>query len=330
MSWQIGSSLPGSHRAIEVMGDLILAPMDGYSNLPFRSLCREFGSAISYSEFINAIDVPGGHNFVNEKLVFWPVERPVAFQLFDNDPQRLLEAALKLQEYQPDFFDINLGCSDRSVSGRGAGAGLLRTPHLIAEIFQKLTAALDVPLTAKIRLGWDDASRNYLEVAHIIEDNGGALIAVHGRTRQQGYAGVADWDAITDVCRSVRIPVIGNGDVRCVADIERLKQYTGCQAVMIGRAAQGNPWIFARLDRHQVPLDQVHQTMLVHLERMLAFHGEWRGLQLFRKHASCYLNPYTLPKELRQQIMTTSSVDEFKLGLEHIFQVIVEGQSKNS
>jgi tRNA-dihydrouridine synthase len=173
-----------------------------------------------------------------------------------------------------------------------------------------------------MRLGWDDASRNYLEVAHIIEDNGGAMIAVHGRTRKQGYGGNADWDAIAAVCQAVQVPVIGNGDVRTVADIERLKSYTGCQAVMIGRAAVGNPWIFSRLDRSQVSLQQVHQTMLLQLERMLAFHGERRGLVTFRKHTSRYLSPYTLPEEQRKRLLTTESIEEFRTVLAQVFSFI--------
>ena len=164
--------------------------MDGFSDMPFRSVCRELGSAASYTEFVNAIDVVqrnrGVMQRVAKRVAFLPQERPVGFQLFDNDPDRLLEAALRLMERQPDFIDINLGCSDRSVSGRGAGAGLLRTPERIAEIMRKLTARLPVPVTAKMRLGWDEASRNYLEVAKIVQDNGGALLAVHARTRKQG------------------------------------------------------------------------------------------------------------------------------------------------
>jgi nifR3 family TIM-barrel protein len=318
-TWAFGNS---KGKGIQVEGDLILSPMDGYSDLPFRSLCRELGSAVSYTEFINTIDVMGGLNFVEEKLVFWSTERPVGFQLFDHDPHRLLEAALRVQEYAPDFIDINLGCSDKSVSGRGAGAGLLRTPHLIAQIFQALSAALEVPVTGKMRIGWDEQSRNYLEVAHIIEDNGGALIAVHGRTRQQAYGGMADWDAIAEVCQSVRVPVIGNGDVRTVEDIQRLKEYTGCQAVMIGRAAVGNPWIFQRLDRQEVPPAQVHQTMLLHLERMLSFHGQERGLLLFRKHTNRYLSPYTLTDELRKRLLTAESVEGYRADLEKVFGLV--------
>ena len=288
--------------------------MDGFSDLPFRSLCRELGSAASYTEFINAMDVVQRKRFVKQRVIrkvsFLPQERPVGFQLYDNDPQRLLEAARILLEHQPDFFDINLGCSDPDVSRRGAGAGLLRTPLLIAAIFSLLTHSLPVPVTGKMRLGWDDSSRNYLEVAKIVQDNGGALLAVHARTKKQGYGGQADWSAIAEICQAVTIPVIGNGDVRRAADIDRLKAATGCQAVMIGRAAVGNPWIFQRLDRADVPKEEVLRVMRRHLSLSLDFYGE-RGLVLFRKHASRYLSPYPLPPDLRQRLMTVSEADQF-------------------
>jgi tRNA-dihydrouridine synthase B len=302
---------------VPVYGDLILAPMDGYSDWPFRSLCRELGSAMSYTEFINAMDIIHGHPHVQAKLSYQPAERPVVFQLFDNDPDRLLQAARLLQERQPDIIDINLGCSARCVSYRGAGAGLLRTPAKITEIFQKLTQALSVPVTAKIRLGWDDTSRNYLEVARMLEDNGAALIAVHGRTKMQGYGGQADWDAIAEVRQAVSIPVIGNGDVRSVADIQRLKAHTGCSAVMIGRGAIGNPWIFSRLDRETVPPEVVRATLHHHFERMQAFHGPKWGLILFRKHAERYLGirkttlSRPISEALRHQMLTTLDTAEF-------------------
>jgi nifR3 family TIM-barrel protein len=288
--------------------------MDGFSDLPFRSVCRELGSAVSYTEFVNAIDVVQRNRKVKQRVAkrvaFLPLERPVGFQLFDNDADRLLEAALSLMEHQPDFIDINLGCSDRSVSGRGAGAGLLRTPERIAEIFCKLTGCLPVPVTAKMRLGWDEDSRNYLQVAKIVEDNGGALLAVHARTRKQGYGGQADWQAIGEICQAVSIPVIGNGDIRKASDIDRLKAATNSQAVMIGRAAIGNPWIFQRVERADVSKDEVLRVMRLHLQRALDFYGE-RGLVLFRKHASRYLSPYPWLGELRQRLMTIERADEF-------------------
>ncbi len=300
-------------RNIPVYGDLVLSPMDGFSDLPFRSICRELGSALSYTEFVNAMDVVQKHPplDLDRKLTFLPEERPVVFQLFDDDPDRLLQAALRLLPRRPDIIDINMGCSARSVSGRGAGAGLLRRPEKIAQIFQKLTGALDIPVTGKIRLGWDAESLNYRLVARIIEENGGALIAVHGRTRAQGYGGRADWDAIAEVKASVSIPVIGNGDVRSVADIERLKAYTGCQGVMIGRGAIGNPWIFSRLDREQVPPDSVRQVVLMHLDRMSNFYHPEYSLVLFRKHLAQYISPYPLDPDLRKRLMTATNKQEF-------------------
>jgi nifR3 family TIM-barrel protein len=304
--------------SIPIYGDAILSPMDGYSDPPFRSICRDLGSAMSYTEFINAIEIVQGHPYVHERLAFLPAERPVVFQVFDHDVERLVDAALRLQESGPDIIDVNLGCSARCVSGRGAGAGLLRTPGKIAEIFRRLTGALRLPVTGKMRLGWDDGSRNYLEVARIIEDNGGALIAVHGRTRQQGYGGEADWDAIAEIRQAVSIPVIGNGDVRTVADIERMKAHTGCPAVMIGRAAIGNPWLFAHLDRVQAPREQALHIMLTHLERSQDYYGSRRGLVLFRKHAIQYLSPYGLPGEVRRRLLVASRSEEFIATLSEI------------
>jgi len=311
-------------RHIPVYGDLILAPMDGYSDQPFRSVCRELGSALSYTEFINALDVlVKRHKLLPRRLAYLPEERPVVYQIFDNDPQRLLQAALILQDHQPDVIDINMGCSVSNVSGRGAGAGLLREPQKVAQIIATLSQALAVnntaavqntaaiPVTAKIRLGWDEQQRNYLEIARVIEENGGAALAVHARTRAQGFSGQADWEAIAEIKQAVSIPVIANGDVRTVADIERIKQITGCDAVMIGRAAVGNPWIFARLDRLQVPPELARSTMLRHLEKMLAFYGPELGLRRFRKHASLYLKPSGLDPEIRRRLLTAEQPEEF-------------------
>lgn len=298
-------------RDLPVYGDLILSPMDGFSDLPFRSMCRRLGSALSYTEFVNAIDVIQDSRQVAQKVAFLPAERPVVFQIFDDNPRRLLEAALRLQELGPDVIDINMGCSAKTVSGRGAGAGLLRTPLKIARIFRTLSRALEVPVTGKIRLGWDDASRNYPLVARIIEENGGSLIAVHGRTKAQSYGGHADWDAIAEVKHLVSIPVLGNGDVRSIEDIARMKSHTGVDGVMIGRGAIGNPWIFSRLDRKDVSMEQVRETMLSHLESMLSFYEGDYGLVLFRKHASRYLCPFPLTPEERRRLFRSERPDEF-------------------
>lgn len=296
---------------IPIYGRTILSPMDGFSDQPFRSLARRLGSAMSYTEFVNAMDVINGHPHLEERLRFLEEERPVVFQIFDDDPGRLLRAALILRERNPDIIDVNMGCSAKTVAGRGAGAGLLRDPRKIAEIFKALANELDIPVTGKIRLGWDEESMNYLEVARVVEANGGSLIAVHGRTKQQAYRGDANWSAIAEIKAAVRIPVIGNGDVLKADDIRRMLDFTGCDAVMIGRGAIGNPWIFAGLDREQVTVEQVRETMLAHLDSMLDFYGAERGLLLFRKHASRYISAYGLTTEQREKFLTCERTEEF-------------------
>jgi tRNA-dihydrouridine synthase B len=303
---------------VPVYGDLILAPMDGYSDMPFRSVCRELGSAMSYTGFISARDVLKGSKREDKKLVYLKEERPVVFQIFDSEPDRMLEAALRLERLAPDAIDVNLGCADRRVSARGSGAGLLREPEKVAEIIYKLSRSLRVPITAKIRLGWDEHSRNYLQIARIIEENGGALVAVHGRTRHQAYLGRADWEAIAEVKQALKIPVIANGDVNSVSDIEAIHKQTACDGVMIGRGALGNPWIFSRLEREQVPREQVLEVMQRHLGRMLELYGEENGLVLFRKHASLYIKPYGLGAERREQLLTIEDPGKFIGALEEV------------
>ena len=296
---------------VPISGDLILAPIDGYTDSPFRATAREHGSAMSTTEFINAIDVIHPHPRLEQRISFVVDERPVVFQLLDNDPDRLVAAAHKLRPRQPDLFDINLGCPARSVAGRGAGAALMRSPEKVAHIFDRLSKEIDIPVTAKIRLGWDMDSQNYLEIAHIIEDNGGKLVTLHGRTRQQAYNGLADWDAIARVKQSLSIPVVGNGDVRSPADIQKMKDHTGCDGIMIGRGAIGNPWIFQRQDRQLVTNIEVFETMRSHLERMQAYYGVEAGLVFFRKHATRYLAPNHLPRELYLRLITSSTREEF-------------------
>ncbi len=297
--------------SIPVYGETILSPMDGFSDLPFRSLARRLGSAMSYTEFVNARDVINGHPHLEQRLTYAEEERPIVFQIFDDDPAMLLRAALMLRQRQPDIIDVNMGCSAKCVSGRGAGAGLLREPEKIAEIFRTLTRELDIPVTGKIRLGWDEDTLNYLDVAHIVEDNGGLLLAVHGRTKQQAYRGEANWEAIAEIKAALNIPVIGNGDVRTVADIQRMRQFTGCDAVMIARGAIGNPWIFAGLDRAEVSSTQVRETVLAHLEAMLKFYGPQHGLVFFRKHAAKYISPYGLSDEQRERLLTSQTAEDF-------------------
>ena len=291
-------------RSIPVYGDVILAPMDGFTDYPFRQIAHRFGSALSYSEFINGIDVTFGHPFLKQKLAYSEQERPFVYQIFDDDPQRMLESAQKLEKLHPDIIDVNIGCSAKNVSNRGAGAGLLKDPQKIKLMLSSLVASLQVPVTAKMRLGWDESSLNYMEVSRILEDCGVSMIAVHGRTRRQEYSGSANWDAIREIKASVNIPVIGNGDIKTPADIDRMLSLTGCDAVMIGRAALGNPWILSRRSRSDVPPRELYDTMHEHLNLMCSFYGDTIGVILFRKHLARYLSGFLTTSTIRSQIFS--------------------------
>lgn len=294
-------------HSLPIRGNLILAPMRGYSDQPYRSLCRAMGSAMSYTSFAGAIGILEKDKETNLVLKYIPEERPVVFQIYDDDEKRLLDAAREICKLNPDMIDINMGCSIRGIAGRGAGAGLLRDTAKAGKMIKSLTTHLDVPISAKIRLGWSHRSKNYLDIARVIEDEGGALIAVHARTRDQGYGGNADWDAIAEIKETVDIPVIGNGDVKSIEDIERILSHTGCDAVMIGRAAKGNPWIFQRRKRNEVPLDEVAHIVHLHLERMIDFYGQKLGILRFRKHLAAYLDPMDLPNPTRVAMLKCTS-----------------------
>jgi nifR3 family TIM-barrel protein len=297
---------------IPIYGDLILSPMAGFSDKPFRAICRELGSAMSYTEFVSADGLAHNNRKSWQYFTYDEAERPIAFQLFDHDVDRLVTQCQRVVDrLHPDTIDINMGCSVNKVSQRGAGAGLLRTPDKIAEIFNRLSKTLPVPVTGKIRLGWDDQSRNYLEVAHILEDNGASAIAVHGRTKQQAYKGEADWTPIAAIKAAVKIPVIGNGDVRTAADIDRIKTQTGCDAVMIGRAAIGNPWIFQRKDFAEVTFAERAALIRRHLAAMLDFYGPHIGLVLFRKHVVRYIKGVPYATDVRLALLTCNTADEF-------------------
>ncbi|MCE1253162.1 MAG: tRNA-dihydrouridine synthase family protein [Anaerolineae bacterium] len=324
---------PFSIGPIKVESAAMLAPMDGYSDLPFRVLTRRLGSAMSITEFINAIDVVVGHPpHHDERLAYLEEERPLVYQVFDDEPARILQAALILEKHKPDIIDVNMGCPARTVANRGAGSGLLKNPQKIAEIFDLLTKSLSVPVTGKIRLGWDENSLNYLETARIIEEHGAAMLTVHGRHRKQGYQGNANWDAIAEIKQQLHIPVIGNGDVKRAEDIQKMINYTGCDAVMIGRAARFNPWIFSFLNREEVSQENVYETIQSQLKLNIGFYGEKRGMILFRKFIKGYLTPYAVHAETMYTLLTVEDVSRFNQLLNNIFTrklaIIQENEEK--
>ena len=301
---------------VPVYGDLILAPMAGFSDLPYRSICRSLGSSMSYTEFVNVDELSKGRNGsprARQKLCYQVKERPVVFQIYGHDVDRIVSVAQNLQDLGPDIIDINMGCYVKKIAERGAGAGMLRNPNIIAHLMERLVKTLDIPVTAKIRLGWDDNSRNYMEVARALEDHGASLVAIHGRTRSQAYSGEADWDAIAEIKQSLSVPVVGNGDVRTVTDIDKIKAHTGCDAVMIGRAVIGNPWILQRRDRQEVTLPDRMELVRRHLALNLKFYGVEKGLVLFRKHVARYIEDTPARvRKIRVPLLTCERVSDFE------------------
>ena len=313
------SESPAFHiRDLPIHGPLILAPMSGYNDQPFRRLCLEFGAALVYTGLLSASAILYGSQRSDEMLRFHPDEHPLACQLFGSDEAILEKAACAVEALNIDVLDFNIGCAEPKIVKGGHGATLLKDPAQIGHIMTRLVNTVRVPVTGKIRLGWDAGSRNYLEVAHILEDSGAAMIAVHGRTAEQQYTGVADWDAIAEVKQAVRIPVLASGDVKYVADIPRIQAHTGCDGVMIGRAAIGNPWLFQRRDLPDVPLAERVPVILEHLRRMVAFHGEVQGHRRFRKHLRRYLTNTGMSRHQRRAFLHCEDFETFVTLLESI------------
>ena len=286
-------------RDLPIHGPLILAPLSGYNDQPFRRLCLEFGAALVYTGLLSASAILYGSQRSDEMLRFHADEHPLACQLFGNDVDMLAKAARAVEPLGINALDFNMGCAEPKIVKGGHGAALLKDPALIGRIVTRLVRTVRVPVTGKIRLGWDDDSRNYLEVARVLEDSGAAMIAVHGRTAEQQYTGVADWDAIAEVKQAVRVPVLASGDVKCAADIPRIQAHTGCDGVMIGRAAIGNPWIFQYRDLPDIPWAERAPVILEHLRRMVDFHGEVQGHRRFRKHLRRYLTSTDISRRQR-------------------------------
>ncbi len=315
------SSPPPTFRigSIPIFGKLILAPMDGISDPPFRLITRRLGSAFSLSEFINTLDFSVQKHFQQSRFAFQLQERPFGIQLLDNDPQRMADSAIEIYaKYKPDFFDINLGCATARIASRGAGVGLMRTPEKVTQIFQLVSRAVPVPLTAKMRLGWDDDSLNYREVAEIAVANGAQAITLHGRTGKMAYRGKARWEQIAELKACLPVPVIGNGDVTTPALARQMFTETGCDAVMIGRGAKANPWIFSWRERSEVPPAEVYGLIRYQYQAMQPYYPNGAVLP-FRKFLKAYLEPYALPNNRLQAILTTKREDQLFKRIDHLF-----------
>lgn len=297
-------------RDLEISGNKILSPMAGFSDSPTRRMARKFGSAISYTEFVAAHEILHKKPEAWRNFEFHESERPISFQIFGNDPKEILESAKLVMQKEPDILDINMGCSTAKVSGRGSGAGLLKNLSCAGNIFQLLRKEFPSQiLTAKIRLGWDDFSLNYLDTIRVLEDSKVDAIAIHGRTKEMGYSGQARWEHIAEAKRQAGVPIFGNGDIDSNALANERLQNSKVNAVLIGRKAIGNPWIFQDgIDVNQISWSERLQVLLEHLELMVSFYGEAFGLRLFRKHFLKYLGGFDMCDDDKLFFMETTSL----------------------
>ena len=298
----------------------ILAPMAGVTDLPFRLLCKEQGAGLLCMEMVSAKAIQYNNKNTKALLEIHPEELPVSLQLFGSEPDTISEIAKRIEELPFAILDLNMGCPVPKIVRNGEGSALMKNPKMVHEIVSKTAKAIQKPVTVKIRKGFDDTCINAVEIAKIIEEAGASAVAVHGRTREQYYSGKADWDIIRQVKEAVSIPVIGNGDVVSGESAIAMMQQTGCDGVMIGRGAQGNPWIFSELLEYEktgmIPprptKEEMNQMILKHARLQLQYKGEYLGIREMRKHVSWYTTGLPNSAKLRAKINAVESFQELE------------------
>ena len=307
---------------------VFLSPMAGVTDLPFRLICKEQDCGMLYTEMVNAKALCYDDQNTKKMLKIEEEEHPVAIQIFGSDPEYMGGAAKILNSYPNEILDINMGCPAPKVVKNGDGSALLKNPELSAKVLKALVGNSEKPVTLKIRKGWDDTCINAVEIAKIAEDCGISAIAIHGRTREQYYSGKADWDIIRQVKENVSIPVIGNGDVFEVEDAINMLNQTNCDAIMIGRGAQGNPWIFKRINHYmqtgeilpEPTLEEKINTAKKHLKLAVEEHGEYVAVREMRKHIAWYLKGLRNSARVRDEINKIESYEEVVNKLESYMQ----------
>ena len=312
---------------VDIKTNVFLAPMAGVTDKPFRLICKEMGCGLVYSEMVSAKGILYDSKNTKKLLESDEAERPVAVQLFGSDPEIMANMAKKIEDLPVDIIDVNMGCPAPKIVKNGEGSALMKTPELVGEIVNALVNAQKKPVTIKFRKGFDDGNINAVEIAKIAEKNGAAAVAVHGRTREQYYSGKADWDIIKDVKKAVNIPVIGNGDVDSPEKAKSLFDYTSCDAIMVGRGAQGNPWIFKRINAYIetgeiLPLPTMEERAEVavrHLKMLVDYKGEFIGLREMRRHLSDYTKGIMGASAMRGRINTAESIEEMESLIKEFF-----------
>lgn len=314
---------------VELDNPVILAPMAGVTDLPFRLLCKEQGAGLLCMEMVSAKAIYYNNKNTEALMEIRPEECPVSLQLFGSDADIMAEMAKRIEERPFAILDINMGCPVPKVVNNGEGSALMKNPKLVEEIVSKVSRAINKPVTIKIRRGFDDNHLNAVEIAKIAESAGAAAVAVHGRTREQYYSGKADWECIRAVKEAVKIPVIGNGDITDAYAAKAMFERTGCDGVMIGRGSQGNPWIFREVVQYlqtgEIPdrptMAEVRRTVERHAALQLEIKGEYTGVREMRKHLAWYTTGYPHSAKFRQMVNSMETMEDLVKSLDLIFPV---------